>query len=196
MHQYLNQIKTNWGHLVKFAIWTTGMIGAFLTLPAQATINQSNTAMVLFLQFIATILLVLFYRLAKSRSKKRKASTQITAFIALLIITLIGLFYSYYYFQQKWTCAFAGKHLLVIGNTYTTDAEEFIKKKFQYPPSCQELLAEYASDNLAIWNGNEIMLRHMILAVLFSLLWLVSASAMMAATDIVQDFPGKRKINL
>lgn len=181
--------KRTWAPMAKAAAWAAGIAGAFLTAPAQYALDQSSTPAVIFLQFATAVVFGLVFS-AQTRSRSKKSRKRHLVYLAASFTALILLFYFYFFLQQQWSCLFAQRFLLVTGVNLTPDAAHYLANRPSLPPTCQSLLAEYAGNNLAVWDNNSILVRHISLTLLFSLAWLSCVSTFILTIEYVKTAPG------
>lgn len=182
----LARYQSIWATLAKAAAWAAGIAGAFLTAPAQYTIGHSSTPAVVFLQFATAIIFgVAFSLRASSRSKASRKRHLV--YLGVSASALLIFFYCYFFLQQQWSCLFAQRFLIVTGADLTADAARYLATRPDMPPTCQNLLAEYAGNNLAIWDSGSILVRHISLTLLFSFAWLSCVSTLILTIEYIKS---------
>ena len=173
-------LKDYWAQIAQIGTLLGLSIGGLISFPPKLTMasNDDNQA-AFFSQFLVTVavglMLVVFSRFNKRNQMFYWASTC----GAFLVVTTI-LVFVYRYFQANWTCQYAVKYLLVIGDKFTPDATNFLSQVSHQPFSCAELLAEYAGDSFKIWERDTTIQRHLGLAALHSSVWAMAALTIMA----------------
>ena len=177
--------KNIWTTLAKAAAWATGIAGAFLTAPAQYTLGQSSTPAVMFLQFVTAGVFGLAFSV-QARNRRKATHKRHLLYIGLSGVALIIFFYSYFFLQPLWSCPYAQRFLIVIGSALTPDATQYLASNPNLPPTCQNLLAEYAGNNLAIWDNSSLLARHVSLTMLFSFAWLSCVSTLILTIEYIK----------
>lgn len=181
----LETYKRIWVSLVKAAAWAAGIAGAFLTAPAQYTFGQSSMPAVVFLQFATAVVFGLVFS-AQASSRSKASRKRHLVYLGLSATALVIFFYSYFFLQQQWSCLHAQRFLIVTGSNLTQDAAQYLANHPNFPSTCQSLLAEYAGNNLAIWDNSSILVRHISLTLLFSFAWLSCVSTLILTIEYIK----------
>jgi hypothetical protein len=107
----------------------------------------------------------------------------------VLLAAAFSSFFSYNHLKHRWTCLYATKYVLVKGETLNADAQAYFGENgSKY--SCDKLLAEYGAKSEELWNREELVRRHTILALLFSLVWLLSATTLISTIQALRNARG------
>jgi energy-coupling factor transporter transmembrane protein EcfT len=182
-----------WGPLVQVSLWITSIVGVFLAAPARISLAPAaGTDSGLFAQFLVAVLSsAMFVAFAKYGGSRYLRLWTTTLIASVLLIAV--LYFSYANLQDQWTCSYATKWQLVKGDTYTAATNAWIAAHYPGIVSCERLLedSEVSSEN--VWVKGEVIQRHLVLDILFTVLWLGCATAIMSAAHLLSYIPNRRK---
>lgn len=174
----MTNFRKAWAPIASAAAFSTGLVVVFISTPARLWSAAPPSTALRFTQFVLAVIVGLtVYATRKPPSPQSKK-----LWLACAITTLVlgaSSYFSYQLISDDWTCDFAGRGPIVIGKTHTPATAKYLQEN---PiADCSRLIAAFAGKTPEIWERDEIITRHFILTVLFSLsVLLLSFSAVSA----------------
>jgi hypothetical protein len=178
------ELRGSWVVVFQLACWVAVVAGQFIPETPLLSLNgDPGIALKLFGQFMGAILVGILIVLCLRKNKRRHLSIWIRGAVIAATLTLVTFFLSHYFIRQ-WTCVYAGESVL-IGQELNRDATAY-KTQFALTPSCQQLLADYGGDNSAVWDLQEIRVRHSILSGLLFVVWLACFASVVTLAQAIR----------
>ena len=164
---------------LQVAVWTGTAIGMFLLQPPVLTLSGSTGLDTLrFAQFIFAVLAALAFQLFNKTDRSKVMRLWSAGGLALAAILF---FFGYMAALNSWTCAYAVHWQVVTGESYTDDAKKTAATVPGLGRDCAEVLKEYGGAAEMVWDTSETRPRYFVLQVLYLVLWICSAFALILA---------------
>lgn len=151
-----------WTTLSQIVVLLTGAIMAFVWQPPRLTPVDDGTTYAHAARFVGVIVVVLvliFVRRGDWRARTLMVLTAGTGILSLLC------FFTYRLLIGLWTCGYDGRGPVVIGRSMLPEAQRYAVQNAVR--NCQAMIQDAAGDTAAIWNYQDLLIRHLSLAALF-----------------------------
>lgn len=157
---WLKQTRKSWLVLAQAALWLGGILGGFLLPPPVGLLASEEKVWLRLGQFVIAVVLGLVFFAARRWGQPRHALGWAGA--ALLMLALaVAVFFRYQQLTMAWTGDYAGQRV-VVGAVLTPHGQAYTRANPDL--SRDQLIMDVAGATEAIWTGESINRRRLILA--------------------------------
>ena len=157
---WLKQARKSWLLLAQGALWLGGILGGFLLPPPVGLLGSEEKVWLRLGQFVIAVVLGLVFFAARRWGQPRHALRWAGAALLVLVVA-VAVFFKYQQLTLAWTGDYAGQRV-VVGAVLTPHGQAYVRANPDL--SRDQLIMDVAGATEAIWTGESIDRRRLILA--------------------------------
>jgi hypothetical protein len=157
---WLKQSRKSWLVLTQGALWVGGILGGFLLPPPVVLLASEEKVWLRLGQFVIAVVLGLVFFAARRWGQPRHALWWAGAALLVLAVA-VAVFFRYQQLTLAWTGNYAGQRV-VVGAVLTPHGQAYTHANPDL--SRDQLIMDVAGATEAIWTGESINRRRLILA--------------------------------
>jgi hypothetical protein len=157
---WLKQSRKSWLLLAQGALWLGGILGGFLLPPPVGLLASEEKVWLRLGQFVIAVVLGLVFFAARRWGQPRHALRWAGAALLVLAVA-VAVFFRYQQLTLAWTGDYAGQRV-VVGAVLTPHGQAYTQANPDL--SRDQLIMDVAGATEAIWTGESINRRRLILA--------------------------------
>jgi hypothetical protein len=161
---WLQQARKSWLVLAQGALWLGGILGSFLLPPPVGTQASDQKLWLRLGQFIIAVVLGLVFLASRRWRQPRHAIGWSCTALLFLLLGVVG-FFRYQQLTLAWTAGYAGQKV-VVGSVLTPAAQAYVQSNPGI--SLEDLVMDFAGRTDAIWTGDSINRRRLVLAAIYA----------------------------
>jgi hypothetical protein len=159
-HTWVKQARKSWLVLAQGSLWVGGILGGFLLPPPAGLLASEEKVWLRLGQFVIAVVLGLVFFAGRRWGQPRYAPWWAGAALLVLAVA-VAVFFRYQQLTLAWTGDYAGQRV-VVGAVLTPHGQAYTQANPDL--SRDQLIMDVAGATEAIWTGESINRRRLILA--------------------------------